>query len=85
MRGSKTQEILEDRGLDSQFSFKISFNCVLPENIHTLSPPSPPPWNGLEIPWGGRSKAQEFPEGEGIVLMNFLFFPTGFNFHTVVC
>ena len=58
--------------------------CVVPENIYTPPPQKKKDWKFWGV--GGGSKAQEFLEGgEGVVSMNFVFFQTGFNFHTVVC
>ena len=71
VRGSKTQEILEDRGLDRQFSFQISFNCVPPDNI---LPPLPMEWIENSREWevtGG---------GMGGCLNEFSFFPYWFQF-----
>ena len=48
----------------------------------------PPPQKGLEIPGdgGGGFKDPGISRGgRGVVSMNFVFFQTGLNFHTVVC
>ena len=63
----------------------ISVDCVVPENIHTPPPPPLTEGNGNSGEWGG-SRAEEFLErgrGGGVVSMNFFFFQTGLNFHTV--
>ena len=59
----------------SNIVFMFLLHCVVPENIHT------PPRKGLEFPGGvGGSKAQENPEGGGVLYQFLLFFPDRFHY-----
>ena len=60
----------------------ISLNCKVPENIHT--PPPPTEGNGNSGSGVVQGQRNFWREGGGVVSMNFFFFQTGLNFHTVV-
>ena len=62
----------------------ISVDCVVPENIHISPPPHPTEGNGNSRSGVVQGQRNFLRGGGGVVSMNFFFFQTDLNFHTVV-